>query len=69
MAKFNQTDYDKWTEFRNSVKSTIVQSEKELIVNLYSHYYKKPYKMPCTCNGKIWQKMINDLNVIYNNGL
>ena len=69
MAKFNQTDYNNWKEFRESSKSTIVQSEKELIANLYSQYYNKPYKMPCTCNGKIWQKMINDLNLIFDNGL
>jgi len=69
MAKFNQTDYNNWKEFRESSKSTIVQSEKELIANLYSQYYNKPYRMPCTCNGKIWQKMINDLNVIFDNGL
>ena len=34
MAKFNQTDYNNWKEFRESSKSTIVQSEKELIANL-----------------------------------
>lgn len=69
MVKFSEQDYIKWKEFRESNKNTIVQSEKELIANLYSHYYNKPYNMPCTCNGKIWQKMINDLNTIFENGL
>ena len=68
MAKFNQIDYNNWKEFRESSKSTIVQSEKELIANLYSQYYNKPYRMPFTCNGKIWQKMINDLHLIFDNG-
>jgi hypothetical protein len=67
--KFKKEDYDKWTKFRNSSRSTISGREFDLVCDLHSRYKKHSYYKPCTCNPREIKRWITDLNNIYKEGL
>ena len=68
MVKFNNEDFKQWEKFRLSKKSTINREEFKLVCQLYSTYYNQKYFEPCTCNPKLINKWIKELNVVWNNG-
>ena len=51
-----EEDLDKWLEFTNRPKQI------DLVCNLHAKYYKHSFKKPCTCNGAIYRRWIQDLN-------
>lgn len=53
--------YNNWEEFRKK-KGNLTGAEAKMIAQYYADVYKKKYKKPCTCDGKIYQNMINKLN-------
>jgi|TARA_R110002012_G_scaffold41356_2_gene113245 hypothetical protein len=67
--KFKKEDYDKWTKFRNSSRSTISGREFDLVCDLHSRYKKHSFYKPCTCNPREIKRWITDLNNIYKEGL
>ncbi len=68
MVKFNKYDFKRWEEFRLSKKSTISREEFEMVCQFHSTYYKHPMHHPCTCNPKLINKWIKELNVVWDNG-
>jgi hypothetical protein len=68
MVKFNKYDFKDWEIFRLSKKSTISREEFTMVCKLHSTYYKHKYYEPCTCNPKLINKWIQELNVVWDNG-
>jgi hypothetical protein len=68
MVKFNKDDYNIWSRFRKSKNDTITMSEFRMVCKLHAEYYKHKYEEPCTCNPKLINKWISELNIIWNNG-
>ncbi len=68
-VKFNKEDYEKWTKFRNSSRSTISGREFDLVCDLHARYKKHSFYKPCTCNPREIKRWITDLNNIYKEGL
>lgn len=54
--------YIQWDAFRKTKGNTIKRWEATMIAEYYAEVFNKKYKKPCTCNGKIYQNMINKLN-------
>jgi hypothetical protein len=67
MVKFNNDDYNKWLEFRES-NNDLQNHEYKLLCKLHSKYYKHPIHYPCTCSTHTIKKWIKELNVIFDNG-
>jgi hypothetical protein len=58
-----EKDLERWLEFVSRPKQhEINRKEMELIARLHSHYYKHRYEVPCSCNGAIYRRWIQDLN-------
>ena len=58
-----EEDIDKWLEFTNRPKQNDLDKEQiDLVCNLHAKYYKHSFKKPCTCNGAIYRRWIQDLN-------
>jgi|TARA_R100001509_G_scaffold146190_1_gene103083 hypothetical protein len=68
-VKFNKEDYEKWTKFRDSTRSTISGREFDLVCDLHARYKKHSFYKPCTCNPREIKRWITDLNNIYKEGL
>jgi hypothetical protein len=68
MVNFEKLDYKDWEQFRMGSKQHISNKEFELVCQLHAKYHKHKYYKPCTCNPKVINKWIKDLNVIWNNG-
>ena len=68
MVKFNKLDYGEWSTFRMGTKDVISSVEFQLVCDLHARYYKHSFYKPCTCNPKVINKWIADLNVVWNNG-
>ena len=68
MVKFKTKDYEDWSYFRQGTKDVISSTEFDLVCILHSDYYKHSFYKPCTCNPKVINKWIADLNIIWNNG-
>ena len=68
MVKFKTLDYEDWSIFRQGTKDVISATEFDLVCDLHAKYHKHSFYKPCTCNPKIINKWIADLNVIWNNG-
>jgi|TARA_R110000803_G_scaffold94285_1_gene161874 hypothetical protein len=69
MVKFNKDDYKTWEAFRISKSDTILRAEYQMVCLLHSQYYNHAYYEPCTCNPKIINKWIKDLNIVWDNEL
>tara|TARA_R100001377_G_C3150659_1_gene96151 strand:+ start:359 stop:568 length:210 start_codon:yes stop_codon:yes gene_type:complete len=67
MVKFNKDDYKLWKEFRISKSNSISKVEFRMVCLLHSQYYKHKYHEPCTCNPKKINRLIEDLNIIWDN--
>lgn len=58
-----EEDLEKWLEFTNRPKQNDLDKEQiDLVCNLHAKYYKHSFKKPCTCNGAIYRRWIQDLN-------
>jgi hypothetical protein len=58
-----EEDLERWLEFTNRPKQNeINREEMELIARLHSIYYKHKFNIPCSCNGKIYKRWIQDIN-------
>ena len=57
-----EEQYIQWDAFRKTKGNTIKRWEATMIAEYYSEVFNKKYNKPCTCNGKIYQNMINKLN-------
>ncbi len=68
-VKFKKEDYEKWTKFRNSTRSTISGREFDLVCDLHARYKKHSFYKPCTCNPREIKRWITDLNNIYKESL
>ncbi|MEJ6791991.1 MAG: hypothetical protein QNK89_04460 [Lacinutrix sp.] len=53
--------YSNWEDFRKKT-GDLKGSEAKMVAKYYAEVYNKKYSKPCTCNGKIYQHMINKLN-------
>ena len=61
--------YEEWTKFLDSNSNKLNKQEQELLARLHSIYFKHSYYLPCTCSGKTYNSWIQQLNVIYKNGV
>jgi hypothetical protein len=67
MVKFKKADHEKWTVFRKGTKDVISAAEFDLVCKLHAEYHKHSFYKPCTCNPKLINRWIADLNVIWSN--
>lgn len=61
--------YEEWTKFLDSNSNKLNKQEQELLARLHSIYFKHSYYLPCTCSSKTYNNWIEQLNVIYKNGV
>jgi hypothetical protein len=61
--------YEEWTKFLDSNSNKLNKQEQELLARLHSIYFKHSYYLPCTCSSKTYNNWIQQLNVIYKNGV
>ena len=55
-----------WESFLNRKKQNEIDRKQiELIARLHSQLYKHKYNEPCTCNGKIYNQWIAEINKVY----
>lgn len=61
-----EEEYNWMATFRDAESSTITHEESETIAKMYHRIFqlRKIYR-PCTCNPREWQRMINELNSVY----
>lgn len=61
-----ESEYNWMTNFREQKSETITHNESEQIAAMYHRIMqlKRIYR-PCTCNPREWQRMINELNSVY----
>ena len=57
-----ELDKIEWQEFRASVNNVLNREQFDLICQFHAKYYKHKYNEPCTCNGSIYKRWIEDLN-------
>ena len=69
MAKMTKIHYDAWTAFLDNDSDTLTKGEQETLARLHSIYHKHEYYLPCTCSPKVYNQWIEQLNVIYRNGI
>ena len=69
MVKFEEIDFKNWQHFREVKKNTLSNMEFKMISDLHARYYNHKFHKPCTCNPKKIKSWINELNVIWNNGV
>ncbi len=68
-VKMTKLHYERWTEFLQNDSNQINAKEQELLARLHSIYYKHSYYLPCTCSPKTWNRWIEQVNMIYKNGI
>ena len=68
MVKFEKQDFENWSKFRDSKKSTLSDMEYTLICQYHAKYYNHKFHKPCTCSPKTIKSWIKDLNIIWDNG-
>ena len=69
MLKMSKLHYEEWTKFLDSNSNKLNKQEQELLARLHSIYFKHSYYLPCTCSSKTYNNWIEQLNVIYKNGV
>ena len=69
MLKMSKLHYEEWTKFLDSNSNKLNKQEQELLARLHSIYFKHSYYLPCTCSSKTYNNQIEQLNVIYKNGV
>lgn len=59
-----EKDLDRWLKFISRPKQNELNREEiKLVCELHSKYYHpKKYYEPCSCNGSIYRRWIQDLN-------
>lgn len=62
----SEEDYLKWGNFRESSGNTLTKEEADLVAITWNKLFaRSKFYRPCTCNPREWQRMIDDLNHIY----
>ena len=61
----DQKDYNNWKAFREADANSLREQEQKLIVHLHAKLFNHDTYKPCTCAPKKWQKMIDELNTLY----
>jgi hypothetical protein len=62
-----EEEYNWWTEFKNTESTTLSADDATKVSQIWTRIFqaKKLYR-PCSCNPREWQKMINELTIVYN---
>ena len=62
-----EEEYNWWTEFKKAETTTLSTDEATKVSQIWTRIFqaKKLYR-PCSCNPREWQKMINELTIVYN---
>ena len=68
-VKMTKSDYMSWAVFLSNNSNTLIKEEQELLARLHSKYYNHSYYLPCTCSPKTYNTWIEQINVLYKNGL
>ena len=62
-----EDEYYKWGNFRASGNNTLSKEEADMVAIIWNRIFQtKSFYRPCSCSPKSWQKMIDDVNKIYN---
>ena len=69
LIKMSPVDYMAWQVFLSNTNDTLSKAEQELLAKLHSKYYNHSYYIPCTCNPKVYNTWIEQLNTVFNRGL
>lgn len=64
----NNPDWNWWKLFREIKRPYLENDEYKMICEIYARVKSTPVDYPCKCNPKKIQGMIDELNVIYENG-
>ena len=63
----NEEEFKWWTDFKASNPVQINHEQSEQIARIYMRLFQraKLYR-PCTCNPREWQRMIDEINKVFN---
>ena len=62
-----ESEYNWMTNFREQQSNTLTPQELDQIASMWNRMMQtKSFYRPCTCNPREWQRLINELNSIYN---
>ena len=67
LEKFEELDRKDWEIFRMGNKHELSPFEFTLLCELHAKYYGHKFYKPCTCNPKVVNRWIKDLNIIWDN--
>ena len=67
LKKFEELDRKDWEIFRMGKKHELSSAEFDLLCLLHAKYYTHKFYKPCTCNPKVINKWITDMNIIWDN--
>jgi hypothetical protein len=61
-----EDEFQWWTNFRAQNSPEITANELDRIAAMHSRiFHKRNVYRPCTCNPREWQRLIDDLNKIF----
>lgn len=61
-----EEEYQWLTDFRASDSPDLTHEEAKMLSGIYTRVFQfRKIYMPCKCDPKAWQEMVNDLNQIY----
>jgi len=62
----SEDEYNWLTDFRAIESQSLTKDEANMLSAIYTRVFqlRKKY-MPCKCDPKAWQQMVNDLNQVY----
>ena len=69
MIQLNKQEYNSWTKFKSVKSSQINKKEQDLIAKIHSKHFNHDFYYPCSCSPKEWNRWIQDINIIYENGV
>ena len=61
-----EQEYYYWGNFREKAEQTLTKEEADEIAIIWNRLFQaRKFYRPCTCDPRAWQKMINEINQVY----
>lgn len=61
----SEEEYNWWTEFQRGDVEFMTSNEANKVAHMHSRIFDHELYTPCKCTPKKWQKMIDDINAVY----
>jgi hypothetical protein len=61
----NEHEYGLWTEYRQRKGKVINTADQQMIAVIHARLFNHSKYLPCSCDPKAWQDLVNDIDQIY----